>query len=139
MKKSAIEPTAVQRAVAKLHLCECGCGRPTSIATKTNPKLGHVKGRPKKYARNHRPKVDPDHEKTRIRGEQERQEGLSEADAAARWLEDSASLLADAAPWRTKPVSSAQARLLRDLGLNPFRYKNSGEASAAISNAKKRR
>lgn len=25
--------------------CKCGCGRPTNVATKTNTRLGHIKGR----------------------------------------------------------------------------------------------
>jgi hypothetical protein len=35
------------------HLCECGCGRPTSIAKKTNKTFGHIKGQPMRYVRGH--------------------------------------------------------------------------------------
>lgn len=42
-------------------LCECGCGLPTSIATYTNKKFGHVKGQPVRFRRGHhiptRPKL----------------------------------------------------------------------------------
>lgn len=34
-------------------LCECGCGRPAPIATKTRTKLGHVKGQPIRFIRGH--------------------------------------------------------------------------------------
>lgn len=33
--------------------CQCGCGRKTWIATKDNPRWGHVKGEPVPYARGH--------------------------------------------------------------------------------------
>jgi len=39
---------------AALKLCECGCGRPTSIATKTHAALGWVKGQPLRFARGHK-------------------------------------------------------------------------------------
>ena len=35
------------------HLCECGCGRPTSIAKKTNKYFGHIKGQPTRYVVGH--------------------------------------------------------------------------------------
>lgn len=38
-----------------MSLCECGCGRETRIARNTNPKLGHVKGRPLRYINGHNP------------------------------------------------------------------------------------
>jgi hypothetical protein len=35
-------------------LCQCGCGRATSIAVCSNPKNGWIKGQPLKYIRGHR-------------------------------------------------------------------------------------
>jgi hypothetical protein len=40
--------------VAPVKLCECGCGQPAPIATRTNTKLGHVKGQPIRFVRGHR-------------------------------------------------------------------------------------
>lgn len=34
-------------------LCQCGCGQATKIATKTNTRLGHVKGQPINYIQHH--------------------------------------------------------------------------------------
>lgn len=34
-------------------LCACGCGEPAPIARYTNKRLGHVKGEPLRYVRNH--------------------------------------------------------------------------------------
>lgn len=34
-------------------LCECGCGEPTPIATKHDPKRGYVKGQPRRFANGH--------------------------------------------------------------------------------------
>lgn len=34
-------------------LCACGCGQPTSLATKTNRRLGHVRGQPVRFRRGH--------------------------------------------------------------------------------------
>ncbi len=34
-------------------LCECGCGDPTPLASRTRPELGHVKGEPIRFIRNH--------------------------------------------------------------------------------------
>lgn len=73
------------------------------------------------------------------RAEQERQEGVSATDAAARWLNNPTSLLGHDAAWRAKPVSSAQARVLRNLGLNPLAYSNAGVASDAITTASRKR
>jgi hypothetical protein len=36
-----------------LVLCECGCGQPAPIATKTYTKFGHVQGRPMRFVRGH--------------------------------------------------------------------------------------
>ena len=38
--------------------CRCGCGRRTKIATKTDERLGHVKGQPLPYVRGHRMRAD---------------------------------------------------------------------------------
>lgn len=37
-------------------LCECGCGKPAAIASKTNVAKGHVKGEPMRFARCHVPR-----------------------------------------------------------------------------------
>lgn len=34
-------------------LCECGCGQPTTISTKTNPRRGWVKGQPRRFLHRH--------------------------------------------------------------------------------------
>jgi len=34
-------------------LCACGCGRPTSIQTRNDPKRGYVKGEPARYVTGH--------------------------------------------------------------------------------------
>ena len=34
-------------------LCECGCGQVTAIARDTNPRWGHVRGRPFRFVRGH--------------------------------------------------------------------------------------
>lgn len=34
-------------------LCECGCGKLTNVATRTNPKYGHVKGKPMRFIIGH--------------------------------------------------------------------------------------
>ena len=34
-------------------LCECGCGQPTPIAKKTDPRRGHVKGQPLRFITHH--------------------------------------------------------------------------------------
>lgn len=34
-------------------LCQCGCGRPAAIATKTSTAKGHIKGHPTQYAQGH--------------------------------------------------------------------------------------
>jgi hypothetical protein len=33
--------------------CECGCGSPAPIATKTNRKVGNTKGQPQRYVKGH--------------------------------------------------------------------------------------
>lgn len=37
-----------------MNLCECGCGRPSQIAVRTNAKRGHVKGQPMRRLLGHR-------------------------------------------------------------------------------------
>lgn len=34
-------------------LCLCGCGAKTTVATKTNRRLGHVRGKPIRYVHGH--------------------------------------------------------------------------------------
>jgi HNH endonuclease len=36
-----------------MRLCACGCGKPTPLAKRTRPHLGHVKGQPLPYLRGH--------------------------------------------------------------------------------------
>ena len=36
-----------------MKLCECGCGQPAPIATKHDPKMGYVKGEPRRFVRGH--------------------------------------------------------------------------------------
>jgi hypothetical protein len=36
-----------------MKLCECGCGRPTRIAQRTNRKKGHIKGEPQRFLPSH--------------------------------------------------------------------------------------
>jgi hypothetical protein len=78
-------------------------------------------------------------ERWKRRSEEERREGLSETDAGARYLAaaDSGRAYRAGTRWRTKPISSAQARELRRLGLNPLAYRNAGEASDAITKKKR--
>lgn len=45
-------------------LCECGCGQPTPIATKTRTMLGHVKGQPVRFIRGHSGKIAKPNRKT---------------------------------------------------------------------------
>lgn len=35
-------------------LCECGCGEPAPIATRTDPRFGYVKGQPVRYIHGHK-------------------------------------------------------------------------------------
>lgn len=43
-------------------LCECGCGRPAPIATRTNRRFGWVKGQPTRFVRGHATRRDiPDY------------------------------------------------------------------------------
>lgn len=37
------------------HLCECGCGKPTSIAKRTQARTGTLKGQPFRFLRGHTP------------------------------------------------------------------------------------
>jgi hypothetical protein len=41
-------------------LCECGCGKPTPLAKKTNAKFGHKKGEPLRCIFRHKPKSSLD-------------------------------------------------------------------------------
>lgn len=41
-------------------LCECGCGRETSIAKYSDPRYGYVKGEPVRYIRGHHFRRDPE-------------------------------------------------------------------------------
>jgi hypothetical protein len=41
-------------------LCECGCGQPAPIATKTRSKLGHVKGGPIRFVYAHHLRLHQD-------------------------------------------------------------------------------
>ena len=38
-------------------LCECGCGKPTSVITHSDPKRGYIKGRFMRFVRGHRLKT----------------------------------------------------------------------------------
>lgn len=35
------------------HACQCGCGGEVTLATRTNARLGHVKGQPMRYLPGH--------------------------------------------------------------------------------------
>jgi hypothetical protein len=48
---SRVRPRAVPNTVGKL--CECGCGQPTSLAGRTDPRIGWIKGRPVRFIRGH--------------------------------------------------------------------------------------
>lgn len=39
--------------MATIKLCECGCGQPAPIATKTNLRRGRVKGQPSRFRQGH--------------------------------------------------------------------------------------
>lgn len=39
------------------HLCECGCGRRTRIAGKTDSERGTIRGEPRRYIHGHNPRV----------------------------------------------------------------------------------
>lgn len=43
-------------------LCACGCGHPTPLASKTDPRDGHIKGQPTRFVKGHRilPKRAPE-------------------------------------------------------------------------------
>ena len=72
------------------------------------------------------------------RSEQERQDGLSAADPAARWLADSTHYLGPERDWRSKPVTPAQERELRRRDLNPFAYRTRGAAADALDGTRRR-
>jgi hypothetical protein len=78
-----------------------------------------------------------DAERWRERAEAERQQGLGEREAGGRWLtaRDAGRAYQPGTHWRAKPISPAQTRALRKLGLNPLTYRNAGEASDAITRA----
>jgi hypothetical protein len=87
-------------------------------------------------------------EKARQQNEDERQMGLDSTDAASRFIADKEAgnvyraLGSPVAPWRSKPPTEAQRRLLRELGINPFTVTTRGEAAdqiAATKNQKPRR
>jgi len=40
-------------ALIALGFCQCGCGAKTTIADRTRPKFGHVKGMPMRFVRGH--------------------------------------------------------------------------------------
>jgi hypothetical protein len=40
----------------KVKLCECGCGRPAPIATKTDAKWGAIQGKPRRFIAGHHSK-----------------------------------------------------------------------------------
>lgn len=42
-----------------IKFCECGCGQPSPIAKRNNPKLGHIKGQPARFIVGHHNKVRP--------------------------------------------------------------------------------
>jgi hypothetical protein len=45
-------------------LCECGCGRETSLAKRNDPKTGAIKGQPNRFVYSHRPALpSPDQRK----------------------------------------------------------------------------
>ena len=48
-------------------MCECGCGRPTSIATQGNTKLGHVAGRPLRFYTGHYLRPPPGYQALHVR------------------------------------------------------------------------
>lgn len=45
--------TTRQSPEVKVKLCECGCGQPAPLATKTDKRRGHIKGQPLSFVRNH--------------------------------------------------------------------------------------
>lgn len=46
-----------KQAIPSDHLCECGCGERTSIATMSNKRWGHVAGQPMRYRVGHSPRT----------------------------------------------------------------------------------
>lgn len=42
--------------MSEAKLCECGCGAPTALASRTDRKLGYVKGQPLRFLKGHRAK-----------------------------------------------------------------------------------
>ena len=40
-------------------LCECGCGQPAPIATRTDARFGHVKGQPMRFILGHASRLQP--------------------------------------------------------------------------------
>lgn len=49
-----------------MKLCECGCGNPAPISTKTRPERGQVKGQPVRFIRGHHNRVRSEETKRRI-------------------------------------------------------------------------
>ena len=47
-----------------MKLCECGCGSPAPISTKTRKRYGHIKGKPTRFINGHYSKVQPRMEKS---------------------------------------------------------------------------
>lgn len=49
-------PEVIQLSFDTPHLCECGCGKPAPIATKTDRRVGVIKGQPHRFIRPHQGK-----------------------------------------------------------------------------------
>jgi hypothetical protein len=43
----------------EMKLCECGCGQPTTIATKTSTARGHIRGEPVRFLAQHHRRKSP--------------------------------------------------------------------------------
>jgi len=86
------------------------------------------------------PNKDP-HEEARLRGLKEQQEGLSDDEAGAKWLDRHEHGLArtpEHGPWTEQPPTIPQMRVLRSLGIPPLGLTR-GQASKKISEAMQRR
>src|ERR1035437_2632941 len=45
--------------IPMIHLCECGCGKPTRLAKQTRTAIGHVAGQPVRFLNGHAVRVQP--------------------------------------------------------------------------------
>ena len=76
----------------------------------------------------------------RARAVEERQQGIRQTDAGARWklAAETGTAYRPSSDWRSKPATPGQVRELRRLGLSVVAHRTRGEASDAIEKARGR-